>query len=141
MNRTLSPFEPPSRPRGQQPSFPAYLQQLEQWLDRYQNYVRDYVQQVVSVINTGAQGFAKSDLPAASTLFVSAYTSIVIGTAVVSTIQTSPDFSGQVHLIAQDGFSTDTAGNINAAITVPAGASLLLDYNPVTQKWYGNLGG
>lgn len=140
VNRTLPPYEPPSRDHGRAESFPAYLKQLEQWLDRFQNYTKDYIQQLTSVVNTGAQGFATQNVAVASTVNIGAYTTIMTGTGTISTIATSPGFSGQIHLIAQSGFSTDTAGNINAAVVVPAGASILFDYNPVTQKFYANLG-
>lgn len=140
MNRPLPPFQPPTRPTQNQPSFPAYLKQFEEWTDKYSKYMLDYFQQAVSVINTGAQGFSRSNLPADTSIYVTAYTSIVLGTAVITNISTSPNFSGQIHLISNDGFSTSTAGNINASVTVPAGGSVLADFNPVTNKWYISVG-
>lgn len=139
MNRTLPPFDPPSRPRGKTDSFPAYLAQLEQWLDRYQNYTKDYLSQLASVVNTGAQGFSLTNITAAPTIDVGAYTSLVVGTTTIDTIHTSQGFSGQIHLIAVDGFSTGPGGNIASVVAVPADGSVLLDFNPVTQLWYPNI--
>jgi hypothetical protein len=138
MNRTLPPFAPPSRPGQPEPDFKQYWAKQEKWLDNYQKYIFEYMQQMVDLANSGAQGFALTNIPAAAVISIGAYTTIITGTATITKIKTSPDFSGQIHLIAQDGFDTAPGINISKAVTVAAGDSVLLDYNPVTRLWYPN---
>ena len=43
--------------------------------------------------------------------------------------------AGPIYLMAQDGFSTTTAGNILQAVTIPAGHMGVFVYHPVSAKW------
>jgi hypothetical protein len=141
MNTLLPPFSPPSRHGQEAPRrLPDKVRYLDDFITRYTDYVVNYFQQVIAVLNTGAQGYATSNVASAATINISAYTTIVTGTTAVDTINTTPGFSGQIHIIAQDGFATTTAGNISAVVTLGAGQSALFDYNPVNSKWYPNLG-
>lgn len=140
MNVTLPPFLPPTRPTQVQPSFPEYLRQLEQWLDKYTKYMLDYQTQLVSVVNTGTQGFGLTTLAVSADIFVTAYITQISGTGTISNIFTSPGFSGGIVLIAVDGFSTDTAGNISLATTLIADQAGIFVFDPVAEKWYPIVG-
>lgn len=136
MNKLLPPFQPPSRPTQYQSTFPEYLRQLEQWLDKYTKYMLDYQQQLVNVVNTGTQGFGLTTVPVDTSVFITAYISLLSGTGTISNIFTNSGFSGTIALIAIDGFSTDTAGNISLAVTIAANEVGYFTFDPVTGKWY-----
>lgn len=140
MNITLPPFQPPTRPTQVQPTFPEYLRQLEQWLDKYTKYMLDYQAQLVSVVNTGTQGFGLTTLAVDTDIFITAFITLLSGTGTISNIYTTPGFSGSIVLVAVDGFSTDTSGNISLSTAIVAGQAGIFTFDPVTEKWYANVG-
>lgn len=66
------------------------------------------------------------------------YMHVVAGNSTINTINPATGFSGQVALIAQDGFSLGTSGNIAQPKTVQPNQVVTLQYHPVEQQWYPN---
>lgn len=135
MNRPTPAYNPPSKPEFR-PDFKTWWADFDRWLDKYVAYLFTNMKLYVQQLNTGGQGFAPASVASASTIEIAYYLTHISGSTTVSTILTPPGFSGQIVLIADAGFSTNTAGNISAAKAVPAGQALILNYDPVATKWY-----
>jgi len=60
----------------------------------------------------------------------------VTGTAAIQTITPPPAFSGPIFLVARDGFSFTTGGNIANSISVPANSLVTLVYTPQFSLWW-----
>lgn len=78
---------------------------------------------IIDQINSQVQGVG-TPLSSAPTLSPTNAIHHVTGTAAVSNIALPPNFTGDVTLIADDGFSTVTGGNIAAAVSAPAGRAI-----------------
>lgn len=102
-------------------------------LDLFRRYLVD----VVNVLNSATQGVG-AVVASATTLKPTNAIHHVTGTAAIDTIVAPPGFTGPLFLIADDGFSFTTGGNISTAGTVAAGTEAMLIYDGAT--WYPIVG-
>jgi hypothetical protein len=92
--------------------------------------------------NTFIGGFTSSPVQAitsAGTITPLQALSFIQGTTPIATITAPTNISlqgGQITLIPQAAFTTNTTGNIQIASTAVAGRSMIMTYNPATNKWY-----
>lgn len=129
---------PPPHPTDH--SYPAFRQWLLNYSDRLLNYMNGWQADITTTVNNGLNGYG-ADIASAATVTVTNMTHQVTGTTTISTIQqpAGQSATGPLVLIAKDGFSIDTAGNVTNALTVPAGHSAWLAYHPVLGTWSGTV--
>lgn len=72
---------------------------------------------------------------AAATIRPSRQIQAISGGTTVVTIEAVGQDMTPITLLAIDGFSTSTAGNISAVVTLAAGTGRTFHFNPVTSKW------
>ncbi len=137
MQRTVDRFVPPPVPtRKPSQQLPDYLNELGQHLQLFETRLYEHLSSVVRQLNTGVQGFG-ADIAAAASITPSAYMHVVTGTAAISRIGTPPRYAGgPLVLIAADGFSLATGGNIASAAAVTAGTAVVLNYHSRNKLWY-----
>lgn len=137
MIRTVPPYSPPAAP--------ALTGKLAQDFANFRNYIVNqllpyqfnYHSNHANAFNNGSQGEG-SPLPAGATLYPSAFIHHVSGSATVTTIAVPVNFpfAGQLTLIADNGFTIQTGGNIAHSKTLAAGDVATLTYSQQSQTWY-----
>jgi len=127
---------PPPHPTDH--SYPSFRKWLLEYSDRLLNYMNGWTTDLTTSVNNGLNGYG-ADIPSAAAITVTNMTHQVTGTTTVSTIQQPQGQSavGPLVLIAKDGFSINTGGNVLNSLTVAAGHSAWLSYHPDLQKWSG----
>jgi hypothetical protein len=119
---------------------PEYMPQSEGLRDQVKGFL-DYwrtffvYQKKWTADSQSADPSPFSTIPSATILPVSRKVQAVSGSVTVQTISALPSFSPFV-ILAVDGFSTGTSGNISAAVTVAPGTAIHFYYHPVLQKWF-----
>lgn len=108
-------------------------------VNTWMQYVNGYFQnQMLPVLNTATYNYGP-DIASAATITPTAAVQRITGTVAINTITPVPtaqvNFAGPFFAIAEDGFSTTTAGNILLAVSVPANHMAVFAYHPVMSKW------
>lgn len=119
------------------PKAPADLKQLVVWAQKLTQQLEGHFYNVVTTMNTGAQG-AGPDLASAPVITPSSYLHQVTGTQTISTINNPNGASSAVILKSIDGFSLGPGGNIDipapTKIIPPAYTQLV--YHAQIGKWH-----
>ena len=115
MNRQLA------KPNFPNQATPGYEEQL---LSELRKHASDVIEQ----INSQVQGVGKP-LVSSRTIVPQQAIHHVTGSTPISYVTLPEGFTGDVTLIADDGFSTLTGGNIATAVSAPAGKALRLTYD------------
>lgn len=111
-----------------------HSQKLNGWLQRYFN-------EISQILNTATSTFG-NELAAASTIIITNALHHVTGSAVITTLQVPPNFTGGPIYLVQDGsWTTATGGNIAVASAPTFGQMLPLVYDPFTGLFYPVLTG
>lgn len=108
------------------------------WTGRFFDYVQNYFNStILPRLNTQMYGVG-ADIPSANAINFHSLIHRVTGSVNVQTINipTQSNFAGLLVLIAKDGFSTITGGNISLAVSIPANHCVILTYDPALTTWY-----
>src|SRR3990167_5496509 len=102
----------------------------------YSQYVLQYLNKLVQTIQLeGAPDVPFQAIASAATIRPRQHIQPVTGAIAVATISTPEGFD-VVTLLAVDGFTTITTGNIAAAVTVAVGRATTFYLNPIDNQWY-----
>lgn len=137
---TFSIPTPPPEPTDR--SYPSWRDWVLNYASVLYNYVSSYVAEWVRQFNLFLVGYGP-DLASATSITVGHAVHQVTGTTPVQTIlqPTGQTAVGVLALIAKDGFSLVSGGNISAPanVVVPSGGAAILVYHPVLKEWFTGL--
>ncbi len=119
-------FDPPSFKVGD-PSLNARVKDFLQYWDNFFIQLRNFLNRQDTV------PFAS--VASATTINPVRQVQPITGSVTITTINATPDLSPMT-LLAINGFSTGTSGNIAAVVTLAAGTAKDFYWNPVNLKWY-----
>jgi len=111
---------------------------LTYMVNQWDQYVTNYFQMQLLPLLNQRYGYGPT-ITAAASITPGAAVQAVTGTATIATINPMPTASGQsggpIFLIARNGYSTSTAGNIYQAVNVAAGHMGIFAYDRDARKW------
>jgi hypothetical protein len=119
-------YDPPSFRVGN-PALNERVKDFFEYWEKFLKYTRDFLNPI------DREPFAS--IASATTIAPTRRLQPVTGSTTIQTIEAREDF-GPVVLLAIDGFSTGTSGNIAAAVALAAGTAKTFFWNPVAEKYF-----